>query len=85
MSGAIVSIQIPGDQRKNSERYLRTVTEDTRVETIREAVTAMMKDPASFLIGSKASKSPWRTKAYKPDEEVLPGTAVDAAVEQALA
>lgn len=85
MTGAIVSIQIPGEPRKNNERYLRAVTEDSHVETIRNAVTAMMKDPASFLIGSKTSKSPWRTKAYKPDEEVLPGIQVDAAVEQALA
>jgi hypothetical protein len=45
VTGAIVSIQIPGD--RNHEKYLRTVTDDTRVETIREAVTAMMKKPSA--------------------------------------
>jgi hypothetical protein len=82
VTGAIVTINFPGDRRKNNDRMLRAVTEDGRVETIRNAVTEMMKDPASFLIGSKAAKSPWRTKAYKPDEEVLPGVAVDATVER---
>ncbi len=87
MSGAIVSIQLPGDARKNSERYLRAVTEDARVETIREVVTAMMKKPSDFEIGSKKAKPSYqRARALKKAEEddhIIPG--VDSAVEHAFA
>jgi hypothetical protein len=89
MKGAIVSIQLPGDARKNSERYLRVVTEDSRVETIREAVTAMMKTPADFEIGSKKAKPSYqRARALKKAEEaqnddhIIPG--VDSKVDEAL-
>jgi hypothetical protein len=66
VTGAIVSIQIPGD--RNHERYLRTVTEDTAVETIRRAVTAMMKKPSDFEIGSRTAKPTWK-RAVKGDED----------------
>jgi hypothetical protein len=86
VTGAVVSIQLPGDPRRNSERYLRIVTEDTRVETIREAVTAMMRKPSDYVIGSKKADPFGRRKRSAPvvkgDEDVMPG--VDATVEAAF-
>jgi hypothetical protein len=87
VTGAIVSIQIPGEPHKNSERYLRTVTDDARVETIRRAVTAMMQKPSDFQIGCK-KPDPFgrrRKKAARTalgGEDVIPGC--DAAVRKAL-
>jgi hypothetical protein len=84
MTGAVVTINLPGDARKNNDRMLRAVTEDTRVETIRGVVTAMMHKPSDYVIGQKTAKPSWRTKAYRPDEEAVPAIEVDATVEAAF-
>lgn len=88
VTGAIVSIQLPGDQRKNSEKYLRAVTEDTRVETIRKAVTAMMKKPSDFEIGNRAADPFGRRKAtvrvIKGDEDERTQEQLDELVASAI-
>ncbi len=89
MSEVIVSIQLPGGARKNNERYLRAVCEDSHVETVRRTVTAMMRKPSDYVIGNKTAKPTWakaqKLKALKRDEEVLPGVEVDTKVEEAMA
>ena len=57
-----------------------------RVETIRRAVTAMMRKPSDFQIGSKAADPFGRRRRSAPvvrgDEDVVPG--LDAAVGRAF-
>jgi hypothetical protein len=86
MSGAIINITLPGEPRKNNDRWLRAVTEDARADTIRKAVTQMMNKPADYLIGSKRPKPTWKAQpVVKGDEDVIPGMEVDATVERAFA
>jgi hypothetical protein len=81
----IISIQTAGSSGRY-EHFYRIECEDSHVETLRKAVTEWAKKPSDHLIGNKTAKSPWsrRQPALKPDEEVLPGMAVDAKVEAAL-
>jgi hypothetical protein len=85
MSGAIINITLPGEPRKNNDRWLRAVTEDARADTIRKAVTQMMNKPTDYLIGSKRPKPTWKAQpVVKGDEdEQIPGV-VNETVARAL-
>lgn len=77
----IVSLQVQGSGRV--EKYLRAVTDDDSVETVRKAVTAMLKKPSDFEIGSKSPKPSFKAqKVLRGDEGTIPG--VDAVVERAF-
>ena len=82
----IVSLQV--QKGKRVERYLRAVTDDDHVETVRQAVTAMLKTPHDFEIGDKRrtpfSKQRKKLPALRGDEEEkIPGT-VEKIVEKAV-
>ncbi len=89
-AGAIVNITLPGDPRKNNDRWLRGVCEDARVDTIRKLATQMMSKPADFQIDDKHKRQSWSAKqrtlsVVKGDEDVVPGREVDAKVEESMA
>lgn len=53
MSDVVVTINLPGEPRKNNDPFLKAVCEDAHVETIRKAVTAMMAKPSDYLRSNK--------------------------------
>jgi hypothetical protein len=67
------------------ETFLRGVCEDFSEEAVVAKVRQMFAHPDAHNLSRSKPKSPWRTKAYKPDEEVLPGMEVSAKVEKAMA
>lgn len=81
MSRVAISIQTLDGRR---DTFLRKEVGTLNKKVILAAVEEMLADQPAHTIGSKTPKKSWRTKAYKPDEEQLPGTEVDATVEQAL-
>jgi hypothetical protein len=54
VSGAVISIQIPGEGKNaRMEKFLRAEVEDAGVEAMRKAVTQMMRKPGDYDLGGK--------------------------------
>jgi hypothetical protein len=83
MSRVAISIQTL-DGRKDT--YLRKEVGTMHKGTILAAVEAMLDDRPAHTIGvvKKSTFKGHKPKAYKPDEETLPGVEVDAKVEAEL-
>jgi hypothetical protein len=86
VSRVAISIQtLNGRDTSRKDVYLRKEVGTLNKAVILAAVEEMLDDREAHTIGSKTQKRSWRTKAYKPDEEQLPGVVVDATVEAAVA
>jgi hypothetical protein len=64
-----VIISLQRQNGKRVEQFLRAETDDDAVETIRKTVTAMLKKPQDFEIGSKRKKWKPTAPAKRPDDE----------------
>lgn len=80
----VVSVQLPGEGGRY-EQYHRIEADSGSADDLRAALDAIIAEPVKHRIGVKQKQTFRRAPARKPDEEQLPGVAVDTAVEKAFA
>lgn len=82
----VVTVQFPDNgARRLRDSFHRIEADSGSAEDLHAAVDAILADPESTVRGLRKHTFPKRKPALKRDEEVIPGVAVDAAVDRAFA